>query len=67
MHIPANEISDWNDSRMEEMGRRIEALAGTEAAGSLKDDFDTPEDPVINIARIKRKSVSESAHVEDVQ
>lgn len=67
MHIPANEISGWNDGRMKEMGRRIEALAGTEAAGSLKDDFDTPEDPVINITRIKRKSVGESAGVEDAQ
>jgi hypothetical protein len=27
----------------------------------------TPEDPVINITRIKRKSVSESAGVEDAQ
>src|SRR6266568_3078369 len=56
MHIHADEISGWNFSKMEEIGRNIETLAAARAlkrkTPSPGDDLDEPEDPVINIARI---------------
>lgn len=58
MHIRADEISGWNSSRMEEIGRKIETLAAAEAVKrktpSPGDELDKPEDPVISIDRIKR-------------
>jgi hypothetical protein len=59
MHIDADEIRGWNFSTMEEIGRKIETLAAAEAqkrkTPSPGDDLDEPEDPVINIGRIKRR------------
>lgn len=58
MHIHAEEISGWNFSKMEEIGRKIETLAAAEAVKrktpSPGDELDKPEDPVISIDRIKR-------------
>lgn len=59
MHIPAAEMRDWNSTRMEEIGRKIEMLAASDAAtgqdaGSASHDLDKLENPVINIDRIKK-------------
>ncbi len=58
MHMPAEKISDWDLSRMEEMGRKIETLATARAAGRRPGSSGTDpgrlEDPVVSIDRIKK-------------
>jgi hypothetical protein len=58
MHLPAGEISGWDEGKMEQMGRKIEMLAAEaasrQASGSPGDVLDKQEDPVIGIDRIKK-------------
>ena len=65
LHIAAEAIDDWDSSRMEEIGRRIETAAALaaekeRAAISPANDPSKPDDPVINIDRIKKRWRRES-------
>jgi hypothetical protein len=65
LHIAAEAIDDWDSSRMEEIGRRIETAAALavekeQAAISSANDSSRPDDPVINIDQIKKRWRRES-------
>lgn len=59
LHIATGTIDDWDSSRMEEIGRRIETAAALAAekdrAISSANDPAKPDDPVISIDRIKKR------------
>ena len=72
LHIAAEAIDDWDSSRMEEIGRRIETAAALaaekeRAAISPANDPSKPDDPVINIDRIKKRWRRESLLVTEDQ
>jgi hypothetical protein len=66
LHIPAEAIDHWDRHRMEEIGRRIETAAAQAAesertAVSWANNLSKPDDPVINVDRIKKRWRREGA------
>jgi hypothetical protein len=60
LHTPAEAIGYWDPPRMEEIGRKIETAAALkaeseQAALSSANDRPKPDDPVVNVDRIKKR------------
>lgn len=60
LHIPAEAIGYWDPPRMEEIGRKIETAAALkaeseQAAVSSANNPPKPDDPVVNVDRIKKR------------